>query len=185
MRPCDCAGRLRAGNVEVRRFKEKNWQPALLNDNLCPGDTVRVRERGRAALRLSNESVVRLDQKTTLVLPGPDEDNKTVLELLTGAIYVITRTPKPFRVSTPFLNADVEGTEFFIRADQDSARLVIYEGRVSASNEQGSVSSRATNQRPPRGMRRRVKRGRAPTDAVQWALYYPTIIDYRLTKRYR
>ena len=168
------------GIVEVRRFKEKNWQPALLNDNLCPGDAVRVRQRSRAALRLSNESVLRLDQKTTLVLPGPDADNKTVLEMITGAIHVLTRTPKPFRINTPFLNAGVEGTEFLIELDQDQARLVMYEGKLSASNEQGNIvlagseeAVAARNQAPRKGTAVR------PLDAVQWALFYPPILDFR------
>ena len=80
--------------------------------------------------------------------------------------------------------ADVEGTEFFISTDQDSARLVIYEGKVSASNEQGSVtlasneSAIAARNEAPR------KEGIVrPADAVQWALYYPTIIDYRLDEK--
>ena len=73
------------GIVEVRRSKEKNWQPAVLNDSLCPGDMIRVLRRSRAALRLSNESTLRLDQKTTLVLGGPDAERRTLLEMLTGA----------------------------------------------------------------------------------------------------
>ena len=106
------------------------------------------------------------------------------MELLTGALYVITRTPKPFKVRTPVLLADVEGTEFFISADQDSARLVIYEGKVSASNEQGSVtlasneSAIAARNQAPR--KEAIVR---PADAVQWALYYPTIVDYRLDEK--
>ena len=175
------------GAVELRRANEANWQPAKMNVSVCPGDMVRVRERGRAALRLSNESVVRLDQKTTLTLgkPGePGKDKTALVELLTGALYVITRTPKPFKVRTPVLLADVEGTEFFISADQDSARLVIYEGKVSASNEQGSVtlasneSAIAARNEAPR--KEAIVR---PADAVQWALYYPTIVDYRLDEK--
>jgi tetratricopeptide (TPR) repeat protein len=175
------------GAVELRRANEANWQPAKMNVSVCPGDTVRVRERGRAALRLSNESVVRLDQKTTLTLgrpSGPGKDQTALVELLTGALYVITRTPKPFKVRTPVLLADVEGTEFFISADQDSARLVIYEGKVSASNEHGSVtlasneSAIAARNEAPR--KEAIVR---PADAVQWALYYPTIVDYRLEEK--
>ena len=175
------------GAVELRRANEANWQPAKMNVAVCPGDTVRVRERGRAALRLSNESVIRLDQKTTLTLgkPGePGKDKTALMELLTGALYVITRTPKPFKVRTPVLVADVEGTEFFISADPNSTRLVIYEGKVSASNEQGSVTLASNesaiisrNEAPHKeGIVR-------PADAVQWALYYPTIVDYRLDEK--
>jgi tetratricopeptide (TPR) repeat protein len=150
-----------------------------LNVALCPGDTVRVREHSRAALRLSNESTLRLDQKTTLTVAAPGPDRAALVELLTGSLYVITRTPKAFKVRTPVLLADIEGTEFFITADQDHARLIIYEGKVSASNEQGSVSvvsneaASVVKDEAPR--KEAVLR---PTDAVQWALYYPTIISY-------
>lgn len=168
------------GLVELRRAKEKSWRPAALNTALCSGDRIRVRERSRAALRLSNESVLRLDQKTTLTLVGPSEDKATLLEMLTGALHVLTRTPKPFKVKTPFMNAGVEGTEFSIDLDQDTARLVLYEGRLSASNEQGSVTL-VNNESaiiPRDGMP--LKTGAVkPADAVQWALYYPAIIDYR------
>ena len=157
--------------LELRRAKEMNWQRATLNVALCPGDTVRVRERGRAALRLSNESMLRLDQKTTLTLAGPDQDKTALVELLTGALYVITRTPKPFKVRTPLLVADVKGTEFFIRTDQDSARLVIYEGKVSASNEQGSlILSSNESATIPRNEAPQKDAMVRPTDAVQWAL---------------
>lgn len=169
------------GAVELRRVSETRWQPAKLNNLLCPGDTVRVRERGRAALRLSNESTLRLDQKTTVTLSDAGHDKTALLELLTGSLYVITRTPKPFRVRTPIVVADVEGTEFFIRIDQDSADLMIYEGKVSASNEHGGISL-ASNEAAiiPKDQAPRKEEIVRPADAVQWALYYPTIVGYRI-----
>lgn len=169
------------GIVELRRSAEKKWQPALLNSVLCKGDMVRVRQQSRAALRLSNESMLRLDQKTTLTLAGPDNDKSMLLELLGGAIHVLTRTPKPFKINTPFLNAGVEGTEFFLGLDQDQAKLVMYEGKVSASNEQGSVV--LSDNEAAVALRNHAPRKEAivqPVDAVEWALFYPTIISRRL-----
>ncbi|WP_371128869.1 TonB-dependent receptor domain-containing protein [Nitrosospira sp. Nsp1] len=169
------------GAVELRRVSETRWQPAKLNNLLCPGDTVRVRERGRAALRLRNESTLRLDQKTTVTLSEAGHDKTALLELLTGSLYVITRTPKPFRVRTPILVADVKGTEFFLETDQDSATLMIYEGKVSASNEHGGISL-ANNEAAiiPRDQAPHKEEIVRPADAVQWALYYPTIVGYRI-----
>lgn len=172
------------GVVEMRRAAEKKWQSVQLNNVLCAGDIVRVRERSRAALRLSNESMLRLDQKTTLKLAGPDSGQGTLLEMLTGAIHVLTRTPKPFKINTPFLNAGVDGTEFFIGVDQDQTRLVLYEGKVSASNEYGSLI--LTDNEAAVALRNQAPRKEAivrPIDAVQWALYYPTIIDDRLEEK--
>ncbi len=168
------------GSIELRRVNETIWQQAAMNSTLCAGDMVRARSHSRAALRLSNESMLRLDQRTAITFPQSEENNKTsLLDLFSGAIHIITRTPKPFKVRTPFLNAAVDGTEFFVGVDEDITSLVIYEGQVTASNDQGSLvlvdheAAVATKDQPPQ---KEVVINLV--DAVQWALHYPTIIDY-------
>ncbi|MBE7525819.1 FecR domain-containing protein [candidate division WWE3 bacterium] len=57
--------------------------------------------------------MLRLDQKTSITFPQLQEEKGTsLLDLLEGAIHIITRTPRPFKIRTPFANASVEGTEF-------------------------------------------------------------------------
>jgi tetratricopeptide (TPR) repeat protein len=78
------------------------------------------------------------------------------------------------------VNAAVEGTEFFIKVERDHTSLSIFEGHVSAYNQAGSLAltsgqsavARAGEAPVPRVIVR-------PRDAVQWALYYPPILDYR------
>jgi len=173
------------GIVELRRAGQAIWQPAVMSMTLCPGDMLRVRARSRAALRLSNESMLRLDQKTTITFPELAEDRATSLvDLFTGALHILTRTPKPFKIRTPFVNAGVEGTEFFVSVDKDSTQLVIYEGQVSVSNDQGSLVLVDHEAAVARKNEAPKKIGViSPTDAVQWALYYPTIIDYQLDEK--
>ncbi len=173
------------GVVELRRARQTNWQSAGMNAILCAGDMLRVRMRSRAALRLSNESMLRLDQKTTITFPELAADKATsLLDLINGALHIITRTPKPFRVRTPFLNAAVDGTEFSVRINPDNTTIVLYEGQVSASNQQGTLvlagheAAIASQNQPPRKIAI-VK----PTDSVQWALYYPTILDYNVNQQ--
>ncbi len=168
------------GVIELRRANETIWRQVAMNAILCSGDMIRARSHSRASLRLSNESMLRLDQRTTITFPQSEQDKATsLLDLLKGAIHIITRTPKPFKVRTPFINAVVEGTEFFVGVDEDSTTLVLYEGQVTASNEQGSLvlvdheAAVATRNQAPR--KEIIVR---PIDAVQWALYYPAIIDY-------
>jgi tetratricopeptide (TPR) repeat protein len=173
------------GIVELRRAGQAIWQQATMDMTLCPGDMLRVRARSRAALRLSNESMLRLDQKTTITFPQAQDDEATsLLDLFTGALHILTRTPKPFKIRTPFVNAGVEGTEFFVSVVEDNTQLVIYEGQVSVSNDKGSLvlvdheAAIARKNEAPK------KIGIiSPTDAVQWALYYPTIIDYQLDEK--
>ena len=174
------------GSVELRRSPDARpqqigWQTAELNVALCAGDTIRTHERSRAALLLINETTLRLDQRTTLMLAAPAEDRASLLDLATGALHVITRTSRPFKVRTPFVNANVEGTEFLVAIGEESASVAVYEGRVTADNERGSVTlasgERAIAARNSAPRKEVVVR---PRDAVQWTLYFPTIFDYRL-----
>jgi tetratricopeptide (TPR) repeat protein len=173
------------GIVELRRAGQTIWQQVVKDMALCPGDMLRVLARSRVALRLSNDSMLRLDQRTTILFPELVEDQTTsLIDLFTGALHILTRTPKPFKITTPFVNAGVEGTEFFVSVDEDSTQLVNYEGQVSVSNDWGAlvladheaaiVHENAAPQKTAII---------SPTDAVQWALYYPTIIDYRLDEK--
>lgn len=168
------------GIIELRRVQETKWQQAEMTTTLCAGDMIRARSQSRAALRLSNDSMLRLDQRTSITFPQlQEEKGASLLDLLEGAIHIITRTPKPFKIRTPFVNASVEGTEFFVGVHEDNAEVVVYEGRVSVSNDLGSLvlndheaAITFKDQAPRKEIIIR------PTDAVQWALYYPAIADY-------
>src|SRR5262249_13316178 len=59
------------GEVEVLRKGAGAWTPARTNLVLFPGDTVRTGKDSRAAIRLSNDSVIRMDQLTIMRLPEP------------------------------------------------------------------------------------------------------------------
>ena len=166
--------------MEVRRHGETLWQPVLMNTGFCYGDMIRTRLYSRASLRLANQSMLRLDQKTAVTLSEPKKDNPTLLDLVIGVIHVITRTPTPFNVRTPFVNAGIEGTEFLVNVGQQETTLTLYEGKISASNSQGSLTLNhsgtaiATSNQAPQ-MTTLIH----PVDAVQWALYYPAIIPYQ------
>lgn len=168
------------GIIEVRRAQENAWQQAGMDIILCSGDMIRARSQSRAALRLSNDSMLRLDQKTSITFPQLQEEKGTsLLDLLEGAIHIITRTPRPFKIRTPFANASVEGTEFFVGLKADSTEVVVYEGKVSVSNELGSLllndHEAAVTQKGQAPHKEIIIR---PADAVQWALYYPAILNY-------
>lgn len=144
---------------------------------------MRVLQRSRAALLLSNETTLRLDQGTTLTLSPPDGKGTTLLEQLRGGMHVITRTPRPFQVKTPFVNANVEGTEFSVRVVDDSTTIAVYEGRVLASNDIGSVSLGSGEEvSAAKGASPRKEIVVRPVDAVAWTLYFPTVFDYRLAR---
>ena len=97
-----------------------------------------------------------------------------------GAGYFITRFPKKFKVTTPHMNAAVEGTEFMVETSRDATKLTVIEGKVSSE----SVATRDTQlvtagqslesgAAGPAAITAVVK----PQDAVQWVLRYPPISD--------
>jgi len=168
------------GRVEAQKAGEVQWQPAKLNDTYCSGDTIRVQEQSRAALVLINETILRLDQNTTATFPEPEEKEISLLDLLRGAIHFFSRVPRTLKVNTPFVNAAVEGTEFLVEANEDQAILTVFEGEVVASNETGRLVLRSGESAVAMiGEAPKPRIVARPRDAVQWALYYPPIIDYR------
>ncbi len=183
------------GRVETRAASDITpdtaWQSVSLNQTLCPGSAVRTQAHSRAALLLRNHTVLRLNQTSTLTLPAAQPDKPFWLELLDGAINVITRTPKKFQVDTPFVNAAVDGTEFFVKItraplpeegeiNSGQTTVSVFEGRVIAENPTGRVVLRS-------GEAATASAGQAPIanipinprQAVHWALHYPPILSYR------
>jgi tetratricopeptide (TPR) repeat protein len=165
------------GTVEVRREGTAAWLRAGLEHLLCRGDSIRVGSLSRAAVALANQPVVRIDQNTTLNLISVLPEEESLLHLVFGAAQFFSRKPRALTVGTPYVNAAIEGTEFFIRVGPDGTLVAVFEGTVAASNARGSLDLTA-------GQSAMAKPGEAPEpfvmvrprDAVQWALYYPPIL---------
>ena len=123
------------GTVQALRPGEKQWVPVRLHDLFCPGDRIRVLAQSRADLLLINESTLRLDQNTTVTFSPPETEKTSLIELLKGAVHFFSRQRRNLRVVTPFVNATVEGTEFYMTVETDRTFLSVFEGRVVASNQ--------------------------------------------------
>jgi tetratricopeptide (TPR) repeat protein len=169
------------GKVEVRRADELQWRPVSLNTVFCPGDTLRAQELSRAAIFLINETIVRLDQNTTITFTGIEEKQTSLIDVLSGVAHFISRVPRTLKIMTPFVNAAVEGTEFLITVTDKGTTITVYEGQVKTENEAGSLTLTS-------GQSALAEAGQAPVlhvvirprDAVQWALYYPSVLHYRV-----
>ena len=166
------------GTVEIRLSEAVSWRPAELNDILCMGATIRVSTFSRAALAFTDDSTLRLDQDTTLTIREREDERRTWLEMLTGAIHFFSHRPRSLKVDTPFVNAAAEGTEFLIRINGAEAHILMYEGVVLASNEAGQLRLgpddaaliRAGEKPIPEIVVR-------PRDAVAWAVHYPPVLS--------
>ena len=168
------------GSVQARKAGETQWTAAQRPDTFCSGVAIRVGPRSRAAIVAHNDAVYRLEENTTITITAPQAKQSFWLRLKSGAAYFFSRAPRSLRVMTPFANAGVEGTEFVVKVEGDQTLLSVFQGRVVATNAMGSL-------RLASGQSAIVKAGQAPAprvlarprDAVQWALYYPPIVDFR------
>ncbi len=162
------------GEVVWRLSHNAPWEKAEIGHDFCNGDTIKVKSQ-RAALRLANDTLVRLKAKTTITLL-PEKQSFWV-ELKQGAAHFLTRTPKKFTVKAPYLNAAVDGTEFVVTATPSNNQVAVFEGQVTTSNAFGEII--LTD-----GLQTFCTPGSAPQvatkirlrDTAEWALYYPPLI---------
>jgi tetratricopeptide (TPR) repeat protein len=168
------------GSVQSRFKDAIKWNSVELDNTFCPGDMIRVQERGRAAILMINETIVRLDQNTTITFEMIEKKKTSLLDIIRGAVHFISRVPRTLRVSTPFVNGTVEGTEFLVRVYKDHAVFSVFEGEVRTANQSGSLALKS-------GQSAVAEAGKAPVlkvivkpeDAVQWALFYPPVMQYQ------
>ncbi|MEW8647018.1 MAG: FecR domain-containing protein [Candidatus Thiodiazotropha endolucinida] len=164
------------GSAEKKRDGQETWQQVVLDDQFCAGDAIRTLHDGRAAVRLTNDTLLRLDRDSALTFTHVGKATPSLLDLLRGAVHFISRTPKSLEVKTPYVNASIEGTEFVVRIRNQATEVTVLEGVVVAANEAGSIdlsanqAARASADQQP--VRIEVVK---PFEAVAWALYYPPL----------
>ena len=171
------------GRVESLKAGETDWHEVQTNNTYCPEDKIRTQEKSRVAILLPNETILRLDQKTTVKFSAPRKS--TLLEIITGRAFFMSRTPQTFTIETPYVNAASEGTEFMIEVNEEArtATVTVIEGKMAVTNETGSIAVKS-------GQEAMIKAGQLPilrilvrpTDAIQWALYYPPVLSIRELK---
>lgn len=168
------------GIVQGRKPEQTTWVNVHLNDTFCPGDMIRVGERSRAAIYLSNDSLIRLDERTAITFTGFDKDDTFFLEMISGIVHFFSRKPRSLNVATPFVNGVVEGTEFLVAVYPNRALISVLEGRVAAENTSGRLIVDSGHEAVAEsGKAPAAKIFVRPRDAVHWALYYPPVIAYR------
>jgi tetratricopeptide (TPR) repeat protein len=166
------------GALDVQEQGPEEWKSVTPEQDFCPGDRIHTRLQSRATVELSNKTVISINQQTTIVFSGIKSRAPSWLDLLKGMIYVRSRTPSSLDVRTHYVNAAIRGTEFLVSADEGQGQVSVLEGTVEASNEKGSITLTDGQAAVAKAGEAPVRRLLlSPRDAVQWALYYPPVID--------
>lgn len=164
-----------AGKVEFQVSPTSEWQLATLGQTFCFGDKIHIIEQ-RAALRLANDTLVRLNENSTLVLIAP---NKSFwVELIEGAAHFLSRTPEKFEVKAPYLNAAVDGTEFIVTATEQHHQIDVIEGTVRASQNQEELTltngeSAVFYPNNASVIKQRINL----TQSAAWVIHYPLLLS--------
>ncbi len=167
------------GSVETQLVDGEDWLNASLETPLCEGSSIRVGAQSRAAINLVNDAVLRLDENTTMRLVdiNEEEEERSLLDIIKGALHSFSRKPKKLSVNSPYLNGSIEGTEFVFRVTDEQSEVTVFEGTVVAANDLGSVSvSGGEAASASQGQAPQSRTVVQPRNAAQWSLYYPTIL---------
>lgn len=169
------------GKVEVSRVGSAAWMSGATNQTLQVGDRLRTGLRSRATVRLSNLSVLRVNELTTLQIQAPSAPGKQAgLDLKSGAAYFLSRDrPTETEFRTPLASGAIRGTEFHLAvAENGRSAVTLIDGDITLSNEHGAVDLAS-------GEEATGEPGKAPTktaalytmNTIQWCLYYPAVLD--------
>lgn len=166
------------GEAQVLRNGQTVWDSVRMDDTFCPGDMLRVGAGGRVAVVLANETVLRIDQKSTLNFAESPVKHLSFLKLLNGVLHIFSHRPRSLNIATPYVNGAVEGTEFLVQTGPDNSIISVFEGLVRATNEKGQLAvSSGQTVIAGKGTAPEYMTVVRPRDATQWTLYYPAIID--------
>jgi tetratricopeptide (TPR) repeat protein len=170
------------GRVEWQAVGRNDWSPVRPDQRFRPREKVRTGLKSRATMRMADQTVASLKPLTTVEIPALGQDNRrTLIDLREGAAFFYNRegaAQTTFR--TPTASGAIRGTEFHLAVDQlGNTVLTMLDGVVDLSNELGEV-------RVVSGEQGVVEAGRAPRktavldaiNIIQWALYYPAILDW-------
>jgi len=169
-------------NVTIQRFRSIVWESAHPNQVLGAKDRGRTGLRSRTSVRLSDLSVLRIDQLSEFeIQPLPDPTVEAEFSLMRGLLYLLNRDrPGKHRFVTPTATAATRGTEFTLEVDPVTGRsvLTVLEGEAELSNAAGSIRLASGEQGVALLGQKPTKTAVVDTtNVVQWCLYYPGVLD--------
>lgn len=186
------------GQVVVAPRGTQDWRAAEVNQELFAEDAIKTGPDSRAAILCADESQIKLNENTVMVLKSVAPSSRlglaevlpaatarephSLYQVLQGEIWLRNNKEKfPFAVETPAVTAAIRGTEFDLRVSRDGASyLTLLSGSLELVNNYGQVLLQPGEEgmaRPGQAPTKRVIV--QPADAVQWSLYYPGIFSFR------
>jgi tetratricopeptide (TPR) repeat protein len=161
-------------NEVVAQRPGAGWQSATIGMGLVIRDRVRTGVKSRAVLALTDRTLGRMDERTFA------EIGSSSIKIFEGGLYAYSRERSPgMGIDTPSANGIFRGTQVVVRVTAAGKTLLsVLEGEVDLSNAHGRVTLRTGEQGEAEiGKAPRKTAVIAATNLLQWALYYPGVLD--------
>ena len=169
------------GKVEILRRGRKI--AAAPNDPLLVGDRVQTLELSKATIQLSNGTTKQMDEFSVFEVAPPGAQNKKADYNFFKGIYYFFHRDKPgeYQIRTPTVSAVVRGTEFILKVDDAITTLSLIDGEVQMTSlaDPADVLTLKNGEEGvgEQGQKLRKTAGILANNLVQWALYYPGVLD--------
>ena len=168
--------------VLFKRAAATKEVPVAVPQPLDYDDVLRTLALSRAAVRLTDQSQIRLRELTRLeIRRQPLNTNLPVVRLDEGQIYVSSQgKPVGIPIETAHVRGVPRGTEFLVSADPQANRteVTMFDGEVDLSDGQNNATVRRGQQGiavPGQGIT--VRPILEAKNIVQWWIYYPGVLD--------
>jgi tetratricopeptide (TPR) repeat protein len=184
------------GSVTVRPADAADWRTAEAGRTLYPGDALSTGPASKAAVLCADESQIKLNENTMLVIKAAAPSGRLVggglvpaataggggsfYDVPKGEVWLKNEAERfRFELSTPALTAAIRGTEFVVRVAPDGlSSVALLRGGLTLFNAKGELrldGGEIGSARPGQAPTKQVLVN--PGDAVQWTLYYPAVAD--------
>ncbi len=126
------------------------WSAASVGQELQVGDRLKTGEDSRATVRMTDGSVLQLDELTTIEIKPPKEANaEATLSIPGGATFFSNGgRGREVRIETPSANGAIRGTAFLLTVNRagGQSEVSMIEGAFEMSNGGGGVVARQNEQ---------------------------------------
>ena len=133
------------GDVFIQRAGDNGFEEGDVNLPIVEGDKIGTRE-GRAEIHFGKKNYLRIDRQTQLDLIELPEQGSDIIQLhmLSGDIFLrinYLQREKDFEIHTPDGSFYVleEGLYRFVVRENVQTEVLVYEGRLEAAGQEGSV----------------------------------------------
>ena len=141
---CQEVGKIVSAQGRVDIFKEGSQSaiPAVGDDSISVGDSIRTKSGSRAQVIFRDKSVLKLAQSSKVLIKDYQLDNKerrtsATIELSRGkARAIIAKTPSgtPFVIKTPNAEGTVKGSDVTAFYQAGNSGMFVAEGKLSVIN---------------------------------------------------